>query len=180
MTNEEAIKVLQSLIPVPKRGDTRSTETTEISVALIMAISALSQMESAGTQITNSNLKSESEKPIKHFGSIECPNCGRLLMLEEQPTEELDGDLISRTDLLNAIWQKEYGKYYDEVNLLSIPHIDIIENMPSVEKTAEWIIGSYEVKCSHCEYLVWGSGLNAYKEWKFCPNCGKQMKGDTE
>ena len=24
------------------------------------------------------------EKPIKHFGAIECPNCGRLLMLEEQ------------------------------------------------------------------------------------------------
>lgn len=24
------------------------------------------------------------EEPIKHFGAIECPNCGRLLMLEEQ------------------------------------------------------------------------------------------------
>lgn len=30
-------------------------------------------------------LKGESEEePIKHFGAIECPNCGRLLMLEEQ------------------------------------------------------------------------------------------------
>lgn len=27
------------------------------------------------------------ENPIKHFGSIECPNCGQLLTLEEQPTE---------------------------------------------------------------------------------------------
>lgn len=50
-------------------------------------------------------------------------------------------------------------------------------NADMAEKTAEWIIGSYEVKCSHCEYLVWGSGLNAYKEWKFCPNCGAKMKG---
>lgn len=60
--------------------------------------------------------------------------------------------------------------------------ISFLEDMQEIEElpTAEWIIGSYEVKCSHCEYLVWGSGLNAYKEWKFCPNCGKQMKGDTE
>jgi len=40
-------------------------------------------------------------------------------------------DLISRKDLLNAIWRKEYGKDYDGVNMLGIPHIDIIENMPS-------------------------------------------------
>jgi len=40
-------------------------------------------------------------------------------------------DLVSRKDLLNAIWQKEYGKDYDGVNLLKIKHIDIIENMPS-------------------------------------------------
>ena len=80
--------------------------------------------------------------------------------------EQTDGDLISRTDLLNKIWQKEYGKDYDGVNLLNISHIDIIEQMPSttpvivsdikfyddykaeldiikqmpsVEKTAEWI-----------------------------------------
>lgn len=49
--------------------------------------------------------------------------------------EQTDGDLISRTELLNTIWRKEYGKDYDGVNLLSIPNIDIIENMPSAEKT---------------------------------------------
>ena len=52
---------------------------------------------------------------------------------------QTDGDLISRKDLLNKIWQKEYGKDYDGVNMLNIPHIDIIENMPRAEKTAEWI-----------------------------------------
>ena len=51
--------------------------------------------------------------------------------VEELPTIPTDGDLISRTALLNAIWQKEYGKDYDGVNLLNIKNIDIIENMPS-------------------------------------------------
>lgn len=46
---------------------------------------------------------------------------------------ELNEDLISRTELLNKIWQKEYGKDYDGVNLLNIKHIDIIENMPSIK-----------------------------------------------
>jgi hypothetical protein len=49
--------------------------------------------------------------------------------------EQTYGDLISRSELLNKIWQKEYGKDYDGVNLLKIPHIDIIEQMPSAEKT---------------------------------------------
>ena len=53
MTNEEAIDILQSM----KSKDCYFEQNE----ALEMAISALSQMESAGTQITNSNLKSESE-----------------------------------------------------------------------------------------------------------------------
>ena len=52
-----------------------------------------------------------------------------------EKTTITDTDMISRTDLLNAIWQKEYGKDYDGVNMLDIPHIDIIEQMPSAEKT---------------------------------------------
>lgn len=50
---------------------------------------------------------------------------------EKIVAEKADGDLISRADLLNNIWQKEYGTDYDGVNLLNIPHIDIIEQMPS-------------------------------------------------
>ena len=53
----------------------------------------------------------------------------------------------------------------------------------SVEKQtnmAEWIIGFYEVKCSNCGYLVWGSELNTYKEWKFCPNCGYRMEDRSD
>ena len=51
--------------------------------------------------------------------------------------EQTDGDLISRTDLLNAIWQKEYGIDYDGANLLNIKHIDIIENMPTYSAKAD-------------------------------------------
>jgi hypothetical protein len=56
---------------------------------------------------------------------------------EKIGAEKAGGDLISRTELLNKIWQKEYGKDYDGVNMLNIPHIDIIEQMPSAKESEE-------------------------------------------
>lgn len=90
--------------------------------------------------------------------------------------EQTDGDLISRTDLLNKIWQKEYGKDYDGVNMLNIPHIDIIENMPSADNTAEWISKDITdlVYCSKCDYREWYIYATDYN---YCPNCGRRMKG---
>ena len=98
--------------------------------------------------------------------------------INKLPSARGYGDLISRTDLLNAIWQKEYGIDYDGVNLLNIRHIDIIEQMPSAEKTAEWIIetdsdGTYGI-CSNCR-MKQRAGHLAY-----CPNCGRRMKGEEE
>ena len=59
MTNEEAITILT--LYRAKIVNSVSIGIEEDVKAYDMAISALSQMESAGTQITNSNLKSESE-----------------------------------------------------------------------------------------------------------------------
>ena len=43
--------------------------------------------------------------------------------------------------------------------------------------TAKYIIYPYnEVRCSICNYPVWGSELNTYKDWNYCPNCGSRIK----
>lgn len=91
-------------------------------------------------------------------------------------------DLISRTDLLNKIWQKEYGKDYDGVNLLKIPHIDIIEQMPSAEKTAEWNYERFGYRtCSNCGYSNVGTDDDGvFIPNNYCPNCGAKMKGEEE
>lgn len=55
------------------------------------------------------------------------------------PQPKAEGDLISRTALLNAIWQKEYGKDYDGVNSLGVKYVDIIEGLPEVKTEGDLI-----------------------------------------
>ena len=47
--------------------------------------------------------------------------------------------------------------------------------------TAEWITYPYnEVKCSNCDYDLWGNLISAKDEFKYCPNCGAEMKGENQ
>ena len=47
--------------------------------------------------------------------------------------------------------------------------------------TAEWITYPYnEVKCSNCDYDLWGNLISAKDEFKYCPNCGSRMKGENQ
>lgn len=53
-----------------------------------------------------------------------------------------DRDLISRTDLLNKIFQQAEGRDYYGYNMLNLPYVDLIKSMPTITaepKTAEWI-----------------------------------------
>lgn len=73
MTNEEAITILT--LYRAKIVNSVSIGIEEDVKAYDMAISALSQMESAGTQITNSNLKSESEIKVDLISREEAVEC---------------------------------------------------------------------------------------------------------
>lgn len=67
----------------------------------------------------------------------------------------------------------------------------IIENALSEKYEAEWKLGGeYEFAyCSHCghpQWAGWDSHQDAeenigefHKEFRFCPNCGFEMKGET-
>ena len=57
--------------------------------------------------------------------------------------------------------------------------VEIISAEEKQTNTAEWITYPYnEVKCSNCDYDLWGNLISAKDEFKYCPNCGSRMKGD--
>ena len=84
-------------------------------------------------------------------------------------------DLVSKTEVIKRI-KEQYNKHNELIPFwLSIGDIPIVK-----EQTAEWLSQNGEYVCSECGYEVWGSGISVMNEWKYCPNCGSRMKGDTE
>lgn len=104
------------------------------------------------------------------------------LAINLQPTcNQLATDCISRQELLNAIFQKEYGHDYDEnTDILNLKYVDIIKMMPSVEperKPGEWLKRTDKTKklygwyqCSQCGAII-GEPVN------YCSECGSYNGG---
>lgn len=109
-------------------------------------------------------------------------------------------DLISRQQAIVAIeqhktavleghkWDEgiEYGYAAAHRHL-----VDIIEQLPSIQskqKTGQWIPSDseLEIKCNKCgksfsDYVNAGTGYMFLEEIpNFCPNCGEDMRGETE
>lgn len=85
----------------------------------------------------------------------------------EKTKKSTDGDLISRTDLLNKIFQQAEGRDYYGYNMLNLPYIDLIESMPTItaepksveskndEKAIEWfqMLKTKFLNTEYAEYL---------------------------
>ena len=62
----------------------------------------------------------------------------------------------------------------------------VIEALPSAEperKKGEWIIDKYkaELTCSECKKTFTNFPVIGWKPlWNFCPNCGADMRGESE
>lgn len=83
-----------------------------------------------------------------------------------EKTTITDGDLISRTDLLKELEKWDWQELY-----LPIHFSELVADLPSAEKTAEWkLVDAYRglYVCSNCR-------LQSSK-YAFCPNCGAKMK----
>lgn len=84
-------------------------------------------------------------------------------------------DNISRQAVLDIL---KYDVWHDK--------IEAIEALPSTDRTGHWIdrieehgdsIGIYPwemFKCSECGHLTAGN------EYKFCPRCGADMRGEND
>ena len=98
-----------------------------------------------------------------------CKFLVNLMEILEKQMQEPSGDLISRQDAIDAIWDgTNMDIYTREVK-------ETLEEIPSVKqepKTGHWIwcVGSH--KCSNCEEYTCFS----HKELlRYCPNCGAKM-----
>ena len=81
--------------------------------------------------------------------------------------KQTDGDLISR-DFMKEMGATCIAKRSKTGELVAISSID---NLPSAEKTAEWIYRGNNIICSNCGEKI-PYGINNH----YCRNCGRRMK----
>lgn len=90
-------------------------------------------------------------------------------------------DLISREAVDDAIYDYSRSCAVDYAQIM-----EYIDKIPSVENKGEWILvvdSYYEdgtIKENHWECSKCGSGNSGWGEYKFCPDCGADMRGDDE
>ena len=119
------------------------------------------------------------EKAIKKLKSF-CHNCSKfpqcvntdrecfeVLDMAIKSLEQTDGDLISR-DFMKEMGATCIAKRSKTGELVAISSID---NLPSAEKTAEWIYRGNSIICSNCGEKI-PYGINNH----YCRNCGCRME----
>ena len=94
----------------------------------------------------------------------------------EAPSIKIEGDLISRQDVIQAIadWTVK-----DRPNMVMPTDLVYrIDAIPSAEKVGEWVIDRYDLRgketCSVCGQDVIGKGWD--RLYAYCPNCGARME----
>ena len=88
-------------------------------------------------------------------------------------------DSISRQAAIDALEKKKDKKSQGDIsgfyNKIIQNDIDTLMLLPSADRPkGEWIdIGGYEV-CKNCHEV------KRFPHWNFCPNCGAEMRGDSD
>lgn len=96
-------------------------------------------------------------------------------------------EMIYKEDALNIIRSFISSMRPDATGLITDIY-DAVLHMPSAQpKTGKWMTDNpsdpYEsdyCKCSVCGYINCTVEVLAFDGYKYCPNCGADMRGDTE
>ena len=111
--------------------------------------------------------------------------------------EQADGDLISRQAVINALHNanisftvvstinfKDYQREIQEiVDNIVIAQEKAINELSSAENTAEWIDNKDVIEITQeiqHHYMCSKCGMYFDRMTKYCPNCGRRMKGVDE
>ena len=95
--------------------------------------------------------------------------------------KQTDVDLISRKavkDLIRGLTRwgvRSQDRKFENVGLLYDDVMFGIDNLPSAEKTAEWVYRGNSIICSNCGEKI-PYGINNH----YCRNCGAKMKESEE
>lgn len=89
--------------------------------------------------------------------------------------EQTDGDLISRESVITML-QKIENSVEDGEGYQFNEWVEYVKDIPSAEKTAEWIDLGFKDEeygkfgeCSNC-------GVETFLGSNYCPNCGAKMR----
>lgn len=86
-----------------------------------------------------------------------------------------DGDLISRQAVIGIV-EFECGEWKGLARTI----VKEIEQLPSAEKTAEWVKNGSYYQCSNCYEWAIEDDENCQIRSRFCPNCGAKMVESEE
>ena len=150
MTNEEAITRLKGLY---------GNDYKEQEQALNMAIRALKNEQ------TDEDLVKENTDLVKE----DAENEDKKGISRKTVSQRLvkDGDLINRTDLLKELEKWDWQELY-----LPIHFKELVDDMPSAEKTAEWRALKNVYECSNCGVITIQKDKRNYE---YCPKCKARM-----
>ena len=198
MTRAEALQILDTIPTIGEQVD-----------ALEMAISALEQNESAEEWYKLFVKKLDEQEPCDkssvcdnciYFdngkGSEPCDTCevtGTNKTTEQEPCE----DAISREAAIKVIRQKTLRYTLAKENcgmgqvewsdhlIKESDAIDGLNELPPVQpsRKGHWIQIDYQrgkFECSECHTQGYVNTCMYEPRWNFCPNCGADMRGDTD
>lgn len=181
MTNKEAIAILEEVKTI---DDSMYQYNPAYLEALEIAIKALEQEPIVINEIPKDyKYDTETEDFLvyrhKYTGNeihIERP-VPRYKLEQELCENAVDRDTIIR----------EMEKRHKEGDAITLGYI---KNLPSVtpkQRTGKWVKDKNLYKCTACNELCtqagWASCISKeqiYKAFKYCPNCGAKMEGESE
>lgn len=112
----------------------------------------------------------------KHRGGLYYPD-------EDEP----QGDLISRAEAIEALGEEPPVWCDEEYEIAERDQwradIEAIKSVPSADRPrGEWANDEHDMpRCSNCGYMPeFNKHIDDYYYSDFCPNCGADMRGDTE
>lgn len=87
-----------------------------------------------------------------------------------QPTQKNESNTLDALDCVSRQAAIDVLGVFTQADALGHTPKQIVEALPSAQRTGRWIEDSGNIACSEC-HIIW-----LYRRTAFCPNCGAKME----